>query len=95
MRAVLPREGYLLPSQQFLEPEQGSLELEQGFLEVVQRLSCSALSSATWREGSSIPYRSAVLLEGGPMPASAGWDMTLEICSTLSCGAQTAVGLAI
>jgi hypothetical protein len=66
--AVSPLEGDLLFGRLFLGLgleslvlEQGSLELRGGSLKLVRRRSCLALNAATWREMSSISWRSAVL----------------------------------
>jgi hypothetical protein len=56
--------GDLLPGRRFLELERGR--------------ACSALNDPTWRERSSIRYRSAVLSGGGTTLARADWCAASE-----------------
>jgi hypothetical protein len=72
---------FLGPGRESLVLEQGSLELRGGSLKLVRRRSCSALSVVTWRERSSISYRSSVLLGSKPRLASADWGATSEMPS--------------
>jgi hypothetical protein len=88
---MLPREGDLLLGRQFLELGRGSLVLGQGSLELVWRRSCSALSAATWRERSSIPYRSALLSKWtNASEHRLGRDLG-DTVRTVGCGIQAAL----